>query len=225
MQSLSENQKAKKAVSTLSSTDLNKDGGLNILLNKLDELSKTGQTQDSYYTYTKFNNFNRSEEMDISEYILEFEHLNDKMLKFEIKLSDKLLYLKLLDGVSLNTNQKQMALTLASNLKYESMKAALKRISTPISEKVSGDIEIKQESVFYTKPGGSKQKVKLNPINKHGQVSRCAICDSKMHWAKQCPHRLKNSESSFITEDNDNDEQCEDVQIVLMTDQEINEIF
>ena len=66
-----------------------------------------------------------------------------------------------------------MALTLASDLKHESMKAALKQIfiSTPISGKDSGDIEVKQESVFYTKPGGSMQKVKLNPINKQGQVS------------------------------------------------------
>ena len=121
-----------------------------------------------------------------------------------------------------------MALTLASDLKYESMKAALKRIfiSTPISGKDSGDIEVKQESVFYTKPGGPRQKVKLNPINKQGQVSRCAICNSKIHWAKQCPHHLKNSESSFITEDNDNDKQYEDVQIILMTGQAIkNEIF
>ena len=38
------------------------------------------------------------------------------------------------------------------------MTAALKQIFiiTPICEKDSGDIEIKQESVFYTKPGGSK---------------------------------------------------------------------
>ena len=80
------------------------------------------------------------------------------MLKFELKLPDKLLCLKLLDGASLNTNQKQMALTLANNLKYESMTAALKQIFiiTPICEKDSGDSEIKQESVFYTKPGGSK---------------------------------------------------------------------
>ena len=65
--------------------------------------------------------------MDVTKYILEFEHLNDKMLKFELKLPYKLC-LKLLDGVSLNTNQKQMVLTLASDLKYESMKAALKQI-------------------------------------------------------------------------------------------------
>lgn len=56
--------------------------------------------------------------MDISEYILELEHLNNKMLKFELKLPDKLC-LKSLDGASLNTNQKQMALTLASDLKHE----------------------------------------------------------------------------------------------------------
>ena len=66
--------------------------------------------------------------MDVTKYILEFEHLNDKMLKFKLKLPYKLLCLKLLDGVSLNTNQKQMVLTLASDLKYESMKAALKQI-------------------------------------------------------------------------------------------------
>ena len=69
-----------------------------------------------------------------------------------------MLCLKLLDGASLNTNQSQMALTLASDLKHESMKAALKQIfiSTPISGKDSGDIEVKQESVFYTKPGGPR---------------------------------------------------------------------
>ena len=46
-----------------------------------------------------------------------------------------------------------------------------------------------------------------------------------MHWAKQCPHYLKNSLSSFITQDNDNDEQWEDVQIVLITDQAIKKFF
>ena len=57
LQSLSENWKAKKAVSTLMLKDLNKDDWFNILLNKLDEKFKTEQTQDLYYTFTKFNNF------------------------------------------------------------------------------------------------------------------------------------------------------------------------
>ena len=93
-------------------SDLSKDDGLNIFLHKLEELYKTEQTQDSYYTYTKFNNFSQSEEMDINKYILEFEHLNNKMLKFELKLADKLLFLKLLDGASLNTNKSKWYLHL-----------------------------------------------------------------------------------------------------------------
>ena len=183
LQSLCQNQKVKKVISTIALTDLNKDDGLNVLLDKLNEFFKTEQTQYLYYTCTKFNNFSRSEEMDINEYVIEFEYLNDQMLKFELKLPDKLLCLKLLDGASLNTNQMQMTLSITSALKYRSMKAALKWIfiRTGISEKDSGDIEIEQESIFYTKLGGSKQKVKLNPINKHGQVSQCSICNSKMH--------------------------------------------
>ena len=50
--------------------------------------------------------------MDVNKYILEFEHLNDKMLKFKLKLADKLLFLKLLDGASLNTNKSKWHLHL-----------------------------------------------------------------------------------------------------------------
>ena len=28
----------------------------------------------------------------------------------------------------------------------------------------------------------------MNPLNRNGQISRCVVCDSKMHWAKDCPH-------------------------------------
>ena len=33
-----------------------------------------------------------------------------------------------------------------------------------------------------------RKKGKFNPLNREGQVSRCVICDSKMHWASRCPH-------------------------------------
>ena len=29
---------------------------------------------------------------------------------------------------------------------------------------------------------------KQNPINTYGRVSRCAVCQSIYHWAKDCPH-------------------------------------
>ena len=76
-----------------------------------------------------FNKFFQTQNMNINDYILEFEHLNDKMLQFNLKLPDNILCFKLLESASLQNNEKQTALTLASDLEYESMKLALKRMS------------------------------------------------------------------------------------------------
>ena len=83
-------------------------------------------------------------------YLLGFQHLNDKMLQFDLKLPDNILYFKLLEGASLQNNEKQMALTLASDLKYESMKLALKRILLNVqSHSENNEMTIKQEKLLF----------------------------------------------------------------------------
>ena len=72
--------------------------------------------------------FFRTKNMNVNVYILEFQHFNNKMLQFDLKLPDNILYFKLLEGAPLQNNKKQMDLLLASDLKYESMKLDLKRI-------------------------------------------------------------------------------------------------
>ena len=49
--SLNENEKAEKAASKLTVTDLNVDGGLEKLLQKLDSIFKTEKMQESYDVY------------------------------------------------------------------------------------------------------------------------------------------------------------------------------
>ena len=41
--------------------------------------------------------------------------------------------------------------------------------------------------------GGSR---KLNPVSSNGDISRCLICDSKLHWARNCPHAYENQKKS-----------------------------
>ena len=50
--------------------------------------------------------------MNINDYILEFEfeHLNDTMLQFNLKLPDNILCFMLLESAPLQNNEKQMAL-------------------------------------------------------------------------------------------------------------------
>ena len=48
-------------------------------------------------------------------------------------------------------------------------------------------------SVNLNDQGNSRR---LNPVGRDGQVSRCVICDSRYHWARDCPHSYENNEMS-----------------------------
>ena len=145
-----------------------------------------------------------------------------------MKIPDTVLAFQILGG-GLNKNQQQTALTLASDLIFKSMKRALKGVSG--SENVEKDcncdnydyldLQIKEENVCYTQQPFKQKKGKFHSLTKQGVVFRCAICDSKMHWAKDCQH--KRSETANIAELNkikteDNSENImKEASIVLKT--------
>ena len=56
-----------------------------------------------------------------------------------------------------------------------------------------------------------KQVNKLNPVDKNGKISRCIICDSKLHWEYKYSH--KNDQNVNILEDSDTE-----ANIVLITE-------
>ena len=87
--------------------------------------------------------------------IIEFENLNHFIENQNMKLLDKVLAFKLLNRATVSENQRQMCLTLAHDLTFNSMKTALKRIFSDkanTSKDVTNQFEnlnIKQEeSVF-----------------------------------------------------------------------------
>ena len=122
-------QKAEKAVSDLTATQLNVDDGLKVLLDKLDTAFQAETMDDVYSAYTEFSNHKKGHNTSMNDYILEFEHLNHKILEYDMKLPDTVLAFKLLDdGAGLSEQQRQMALTVASDWKFETMRSALKNI-------------------------------------------------------------------------------------------------
>ena len=83
----------------------------------------------------------------MNDYILESEQLNHKILEYDMKLPDTALAFKLLDDVGLSEQQRQMASTVASDLKFETMRSALsKRIfSNETSADSIVEMQIKKE--------------------------------------------------------------------------------
>ena len=128
LQSLSNNKKAEKAVSNLTSVELYTENGFNLLLEKLDAAFQSEDVEDAYNIFLKFSYLKRHCDISMNDYIIEFENLNHLMEHQNMKLPDKVLAFKLLDGAAISENQRQMCLTLAHDLTFNSMKTALKRI-------------------------------------------------------------------------------------------------
>ena len=86
----------------------------------------------------------------MNDYILELEHLNHKILEYDMKLPDTVLVFKLPDGAG--EQQRQMVLTVASDLKFETMRSAFKRIlsnETLVDSTVEMQIK-KEEDTFVS---------------------------------------------------------------------------
>ena len=153
--------------------------------------------------------------MSINEYIIEFEHLNNKMIQHQMKLRSTVLTFKLLDGADITSEERKLALTLCSDSDFDKMKSALKRLFTTSSNHSHSQnniVAIKQEEAFFNKKH-KKLNDKTNPLDENGKISRCIICDSKSRWAKNCPHR--SSQNINIVEGDSETEECN---IVLMTE-------
>ena len=225
LQSLNGCKKAEKAVSNLTAELLYVDDGLNVILEKLNAVFQSEEIEDAYFTYSKFSNFKRQQNTTMNDYIVEFENLHYKMDSHGMKLPDKVLAFKLLDGALVSENQRQMCLTLANDLTYVNMKGALKRI---FGDKISSrgneyddNMIIKQEeSAFIFEQNKKIRKNKLNPVDKQGKLTRCIICDSKMHWMKFCPHKSSAKPVNVVETVSDNDDNDdEEVNIILMTNE------
>ena len=39
---------------------------------------------------------------------------------------------------------------------------------------------------------GNARNIKKNPADRFGNTSRCVVCESILHWAKDCPHSESN---------------------------------
>ena len=117
-------------MSELTATDVNNKNGMKLLIEKLDKVLERNKINEANLVYSIFTNFHISDEMSITDYIIDFEHLYHKMTNHEMPLPNTVLTLKLLDGAKLSVDERKSALTLGNNLAFETMKSALKQIFT-----------------------------------------------------------------------------------------------
>lgn len=90
----------------------------------------------------------RDSHVSMTDVIIEFEHKNSRLSKCKTKLPDAVLSFKLLDTACLEVKDRQLALTVCTELTFASMKSALKRIFGGNSSATT--MGISQETVYVT---------------------------------------------------------------------------
>lgn len=161
--------------------------------------------------------------MNMTKYLNEFERLHSKIKAHGMTLSDGVLAYRVLSSANLSKDQEQLARATICDLKYEDMVRQLKKIfgdSTTNSEQASAPIKV--EAVFEAeeheetheayygayKGRGTRSRRsrgfrgnrtsrgtrRLNPADEKGRHSKCNICESIFHWARNCPNAYENQE-------------------------------
>ena len=220
---LSLNGKVRQACASLSKKELNKEDGLDKLVKKLRELYCVSQDQAMYSAYEKFETFQRPETMTITEYINEFEHLNQKLVTYKITLPLAVLAHQLLKNANLPKDKHDLARATVAELTYDAMKTKIKAIydycakSKPSSEETS-DIQVEAEYTYFNRGygaqdhgrgrGGRSREARFssrtdnnrdqnngqprhNRPGPDGKPTKCLVCESIFHYAKDCPENKK----------------------------------
>ena len=238
--------RARIATSEIEISDLEKKDGVQIIIEKLDNLFLADKGRRQFAAFHSLYNFRRSSDVDVNKFVMEFEHVYFKFSQQDMTLPDTVMAFMLLAACNLTDSEGQLVMSSITEVSYSNMKSAMKRIfSGDIAPKPSVSTycaPVKSEPVFYGNDddetqvmytrggfrrgrsswrggrgsapltGSNRQQVmqrgrKQNPLGPDGKISRCLICESKFHWARDCPDSYeKNNRKEKYSE-------CDDVRI------------
>ena len=112
---------------------MNSDDGVNILLCKLKSLFAKDINQAAIIAYDKFEMFKRPANINIVDFINEFERLYNNIKKHDIELPTGVLAYRLLKSVDISEDKQQLARAAISSFMYNDMKKQLKAIYDSLS--------------------------------------------------------------------------------------------
>ena len=190
-----------------------------------------------YATFRQCYNAKRDKSQSVEKFIAEFELILVKMDEFEMKLPDSVAAFALLEACNLSGNDSKLVLSGIKDVSLDKMKESIIRVSGGQWSEGIQPAAVKEEAVFecnqtvysqnskykdsrprrgagrnYVNRSGKFSNRKVNPLGRNGKPSKCFICGSIHHWARNCSE----SQDSFkVKERSKNDEENNDSHVML----------
>ena len=131
--------------------DLFKDDGVKTLIDKLNELYKDDDALAKYETLEQFDNYRRTSDTSMVQYIIEFEKRLNKTKELGVKWdeADDILAFRLLKNSNLSESKEQLAKATIGRLTYKNVKDKLRAIfNKNVNPPPTGD-QIKTEQINF----------------------------------------------------------------------------
>lgn len=142
---------AKDLASEVPEADLEKDGGVDAVIAKLDDLFLADKGLRQFAAFHKLYNMKRAVEENVGTFISDFEHAYFKFKQYEMELPDRVRGYILLSSCNLSQNERKLVLSGIDDVTYDNMKDSLKRIfATELSGRKQPVDDIKSEQIFHS---------------------------------------------------------------------------
>ena len=179
---------------------LNSENGLKILLDKIKSLYTKDIHSLAYIAYDKFQTFHSPVEMNIVDYLNEFERLYNQIKQYDMELPTGVLADRVLKNANITHEKQQLLRATLNSLIYENMKKQLKAIYDSSFDSTSTQTTGIEEEVFYSKSDGKNDYNKKREFKQ--QNYRRYRKDNGNRYQKDSNRYQKDGSNKSVKEDN-----------------------
>ena len=194
--------------------------GVKILMEKFKKVYKKDRLTEVYGKVRKMLNIERNKGESIRDFLIRYEKTEEEckglvgnMFQAEVKGCH------VIERAKITEAQKQMVISACGQdkLEYDLVSRIMRRVLEGVGkeEEVDGEwwgrTEGKRGSQYnygarYSSYNNNSNaaynsniRKRKNPIGKNGEITKCAICRSEYHWAKECPDNFNNKRENEVT--------------------------
>lgn len=213
---LSLSGKAREAALELDVNEVHAEDGVDKVLKKLDGLYLKDENQLIYVSLKKFEQYKRSKDQSIDDYINEFERLYNKLKHYKIVYPDAAVAYRLLESANLPQDRSELIRTTVSKLEYSLVKIQLRKLEdSAVKTADSFEVTVKNEpdDTFY----GRGDELNRGRASGRGGFSRgrggrfngrnrsrgrgytrgaCFRCKDPGHYINDCPLNNEGTEGA-----------------------------
>lgn len=223
------------------------ESGFEVLLKKLDRVFLLDPNWKCFNTYLAFGNYRRPKECSINLYLSEFDTRHYKLKECNVTLPDAVVACRLHKSCNLSDMHFQLALSTTAEMTFENMRNTLKRLFAESGHLLIADsdtnVKVEQwavaaEVTYSSNSGRSKWRggstrrdkpplpprfsaardQRSNPLRPDCSISLCAVCGSKVHWARRYPRASDRPSTASAYFSDMNSVDCEEeVRITTIT--------